>query len=207
MSKHVVLPHIDRGLCKARGWENALTKAWEKIFTQYIDRKPWVIGEEFEELKNICDNWKEKIENKGLYALITLNFPDSWDYDNCVTIEESVMPKLISKKWMKDWVYNWEFTDKDGEWSHPHIHLFCAKGNKPKSTMITEIWNTLSTFSACSDLSKNSIHIKLFNGSNYMNGLEYIKKNRPADVEQRVEWGFGSNVMKGVELDSRAIGK
>ena len=58
--------------------------------------------------------------NRKTHQLITIN----WDPNFC---DFSIMNRIVSKKWMHEWYYVWEFVNEKGEFSHPHVHLLIKK--------------------------------------------------------------------------------
>ena len=111
--------------------------------------------------------------NRKTHQLITIN----WDPNFC---DFSIMNRIVSKKWMHEWYYVWEFVNEKESFSHPHVHLLIKKV-KPVSQVIREIAYTAG-------VANNYVDVKEIVTRDLRNVRKYMQKNRPYDVEIREEY-------------------
>lgn len=112
-------------------------------------------------------------KNRKTHQLITIN----WNPDFC---DFQIMTRIVSKKWMHQWSYVWEFVNEKGEFSHPHVHLLIKKV-KPLSQVVREIAYTAG-------VDNNYVDVKEIPTRDLHNVRKYMTKNRPYDVEIRAEY-------------------
>ena len=99
--------------------------------------------------------------NRKTHQLITIN----WDPNFC---DFSIMNRIVSKKWMHEWYYVWEFVNEKGEFSHPHVHLLIKKV-KPVSQVIREIAYTAG-------VANNYVDVKEIVTRDLRNVRKYMQK-------------------------------
>lgn len=150
---------------KAEGEYRAQVKFFEQCYlTMY--RNGLNMTEEMMDVAHYAKFAESK--NRITHNHITISFPKEFKHFD-------IMEKVVKKKWMFEWMYTWEFTDSDGNFSHPHVHLVCRK-TKPKSQIIREIASTTK-------LDANYIDVQEYKKSEY--DPSYIFKNRESDVAIR----------------------
>lgn len=181
--------------CKQEGFWRAEVKAWEHARFDEIKKRPETLGEDYVQYLDKIASYDSG--NTKNYAIITLNFPS--DILNFYKIEElqELVDKVTEKKWVKDFIYNWEFYHKDGSWSHPHVHMLVSKANKSKSEIIREVFNT------CNRVIHDSAKIdcKLIPVKDFEKAKNYVKKNREFDVKYREKLYLKNNYVSCCEMD------
>lgn len=124
-------------------------------------------------------NEEEKNKDKIKYYLVTLNFSPE------VNIYE-LIPKFNDYKDLKFVEilrYEWEFTHKDGTYSHPHIHAIVTKLTN-RQNFIKRTYNTFKKYLG----NRASIDVKSVPIRDFNNILNYVTKSRVADVEYRKKY-------------------
>lgn len=171
---------------KPEGRWRSQVKMWESEYTKRYREFPEMLSEEFKEF--VEENKRLIDDNKRSFCLITINFEPEQEIGERLL---NKVEKALDKKWIHDFVMNWEFVNEDGNWSHPHIHIFCTKSGMAKSGIIREFHSTFKDY-----IKKECIDVQVYSKKDKLNGINYVKKNRIDDLWWREKFDLPSNISK-----------
>lgn len=131
-------------------------------------------------LQNVIKfNEEQKNKDKVHYFFVTLNFSPKCN-----------MYKLIPKfhdyldlRFVEILSHRWEFTNEEGEYTHPHVHALVTKLNNRKG-FITRTFNTFKKF--MSDAQK--VDVRSIPIRDFQDVLGYIQKDRLPDLPYREKY-------------------
>lgn len=172
---------------KQNGIYRAESRLWEALRMKEAKLRPETMGEDYVEYLDRVE--RLETNEKRTYVLIGFDLANTATKDDVLLFHTECMPRVLNKKWIKDYVFNWEFVNKYDQYSHPHVHLLCTRAGKCKSDILKELWSTCKKYLS----SQNNIDVKIITFGSYQKVRDYVCKNRPTDNNFRYSYGLRKN--------------
>jgi len=190
-------------LAQEEGFQKGLTNFWAKHYEALFTNKPDLLGPKAVALVNNVNMLKSMNGREGV--LITINAPDTMLHKQYVKDFWAQAQKLFDKKYFGYSIMAMEFSDEDGEYTHPHIHMYADFVlNKCKSELIRETYNTMKEHVN----NKQCVDVRFIPKFRRVATIEYCTKNREPDIKYRHKYGIpemSENDFQKIEKNNKTV--